>query len=179
MTRAIIAAILAASLSSCTSMPLSAISRGASFNENNIAFLDARGLRVKVALPEGFGLDLDRTRLRASISSSTGSREAEFALESLATTSEKRGGGYVSKEIAVTASEMDLTDAAAKSLRELQGFVASGKVKSFSLDVQVKLKEAPPGATSARVWVEIMLSPMEGYFTLVDGGTVPVTASRP
>jgi len=177
--RVIATAILAAWLSSCTSMPLSAISRGASFNENNIAFLDAHGLRVKVALPEGFVLDLDRTRLKASISSSPGPREAEFALESLGTASEKRGGGYFSKEVAVTTIEMDLTDASAKSLRELQGSVASGKVKSFSLDVQVKLKESPPGATSAKVWVELMLTPMEGYLTLVDGGTVPVTVSRP
>lgn len=144
MTRAIIAAVLAALFSSCTSMPLSAISRGASFNENNIAFLDAHGLRVKVALLEGFVLDPDGTRLKASISSPSGSREAEFALESLGTAPEKRRGGYFSKEVVVTAIEMDLTDASAKSLRELQGSVASGKVKSFSLDVQVKLKEAPP-----------------------------------
>jgi hypothetical protein len=61
-------------LSSCTSVPLSTIARGASFNESNLGFLDARALRVKVALPEGFVLDLDRTRLMASISSSSGPR---------------------------------------------------------------------------------------------------------
>src|SRR5262249_33427411 len=141
--------------------------------------LDARAMRVKVSVPEGFVLDLDRTRLAASISSSSGSRQADFALQSIDTASGKRGGGYFSKEIAVTTYEMNLTDPSVKSLRELQGFVASGKVKSFSLDVQVKLKEIPPGATSAKVWVDLMLSPMEGYFPLVDGGTVDIKISSP
>lgn len=174
MMRALVAVTVAAVLPSCASIPLSTIARGASFNESNLGFLDARALRVKVALPEGFVLDVDRTKLKASISSSSGSREAEYALQSLDTTSERRGGGYFSKEMAVATCEMSLTDPSARSLRELQGSVASGKVKSFQLDVQVRLKQAPAGATSAKVWVDLMVSPMEGYFPLVDGGTVPV-----
>ena len=174
MRRALVAVVAAAMLSSCASIPLSAIARGASFNEGNLGFLDARALRVKVALPEGFVLDVERTRLKASILSSSSSREAEYALQLLETMSERRGGGYFSKEMAATSYEMNLTDVSARSLRELQGSVASGKVKSFQLDVQVRLKQVPAGATSAKAWVDLLVSPMEGYFPLVDGGTVPV-----
>jgi hypothetical protein len=175
----ILALAAAIFIASCSSVPLSTMVRGASFNEGNFGFLDARALRVKVAVPEGFVLDLERTRLAASISSSTGTRQADFVLQSIDTVAEKRGGGYFSKEIAVTTYEMNLTDPSVKSLRELQGFVASGKVKNFSLDVQVKLKEISPGATSAKVWVDLMLSPMEGYFPLVDGASVDVKILRP
>jgi len=150
------------------------VMRSASLNENNFGFVNAAALRVRVSLPEGFVLDPAQTRLGASISSSSGSRHAELALEALSTKRATRGGAMWSAELAVTTYEMDLTEASARALRELQGLIASGKVKDVQLEVKVRLKQAPAGATSAKVWVDLMLSPLEGYFPLIDGGTVSV-----
>lgn len=170
-----IAAIALAALAcSCTSVPLSTIVRGTSFNESTFGFVDARALRVKVSLPEGFVLDAETTRLNASVSSSGDPRRLELKLDPLTTLGGTRGGGMWSKEIAVTSFEMDLTDESVAELRAVQGLVATGKAKSVQLDVQVKLKSFPAGATSAKVWVELMLSPIEGYFPLIDGGTIPL-----
>jgi hypothetical protein len=170
----IAALAFAALATACSSVPLSTIARGATFNESNFGFLDARALRVKVSLPEGFVLDPGTTRLTALVSAPAGPRILDLVLRPLTTTSGTRVSGMWSREIAVTSFEMDLTDESAAGLRALQGLIANKKVTSVHLDVHVTLKTVPAGATSAKVWVELMLSPIEGYFPLIDGGTIPL-----
>jgi hypothetical protein len=46
------------------------------------------------------------------------------------------------------------------------------------LDVQLKLLSAPPDASAMRVWIDVMLSPADGYFTLVDGGSIPLNKTE-
>ena len=173
-----IALLLAALACGCSSMPLSTLGRGASFNESTFAYVDARALRVKVSLPEGFALDAAGSRLVAVARSPEGTKRAELALDPLATGTGKRGGGLWSKEVAVTIFEMDLTEGSVRALRELQREVASGKVKDVALEAKVKLGAAPEGATSARIWVDLLMSPMEGYFPLIDGGTLALDRAK-
>ena len=142
------------------------------------AYVDARALRVKVSLPEGFVLDAAGSRLVAVAHSSEGTKRTELALDPLGTGPGKRGGGMWSSEVAVTSFEMDLTEDSVKALRELQREVATGKVKDVQLEVKVRLGAAPPGATSARLWVDLLMSPIEGYFPLIDGGTVAVERAK-
>jgi hypothetical protein len=160
-------------LAACASMPLSTLMRGASFNESTVGFVDARALGVKVSLPEGFVLDVSNTKLTALVDSASGQRKVTMTLEPVATTKGKRTS-VVSKDVEVTTFEMDLPEESVKSLRELQHLVAGGKAKKVSLDVSVSVSEVPPGATNVKLWVELMMSPMEGYFTLIDGGTLPL-----
>ncbi|HUL55495.1 MAG TPA: hypothetical protein VLT60_00765 [Usitatibacter sp.] len=173
-----IALLLAVLACGCSSMPLSTLGRGASFNESTFAYVDARALRVKVSLPEGFVLDAAASRLVAVAHSSEGTKRTELALDPLGTGPGKRGGGMWSSEVAVTSFEMDLTEDSVKALRELQREVATGKVKDVQLEVKVRLGAAPPGATSARLWVDLLMSPIEGYFPLIDGGTVAVERAK-
>jgi hypothetical protein len=174
---AFLALILAVLLSSCASTPFGPVPGRTTFTENNLSFLDARALRVVVALPEGFELDVDRTQLRAAIYSSSSRRDESYALQLLDASPGKRAGGSLSSPVAVTTYEMNLTDGAARSLRELQGQVSLGNVKGFSLDVNVRVKQFPAGSTSSKVWIDLMLWPMQGFFTFVDGGTIPVGGS--
>jgi hypothetical protein len=168
-----VALVLAAALlAACASVPLSAIMRGASFNETTFGYVDARALRVKVSVPKGFAVDVPGTTLAALVESTRGSRRVKLTLDALSTIEGKRPEGLMRNEVDVTSFEMDLTEESVKSLRELQQLVAQAKVKRVSLEVNVNLAEAPEGATSVKVWIEILISPMEGYFTMIDGGTI-------
>ncbi len=169
--------LIAALVAACGSVPMSTMVRGAVFNEENLSFVDARALRVKVSLPKGYALDVARTRLLADINSTTGQRKLEFTLDSIATTEGKRGGGMMSKEVDVTTVEMDLPDESVKALRELQHLVVEKKVKDVALRVNVTLSQAPPDATSVKVWIEMMLSGIEDYFPLIDGATIPLNVT--
>lgn len=170
-----IVAISGMLLAACGSAPLSTMMHGASFNEHNYGFVDARALAVKIALPHGFTLDAANTTLTAYVDSTTGSRKSELALEPLRTTEGKRASGMISsKEVDVTVFELHLTEESVKSIREWQRMVAVEKVKNVALEVRVKIAQAPEGVAAVQVWIEIMMSPMEGYVTAVNGSTIPV-----
>lgn len=161
-------------LASCGSMTLPSM-HSASFNESNFGFVDARALGVKVSLPRGYTLDARKTTLMAHVDATAGVHNTELALELVNTTEGKHSSGMVSsKEVDVTTFELDLPEESVKSLRELQRAVAQKTVKSVSLEVRVSLAEAPEGATSVKVWIELLMSGMEGYFTIIDGATIPI-----
>jgi hypothetical protein len=45
------------------------------------------------------------------------------------------------------------------------------KPERIHLDVELSMITAPADAKSVKVWVDVMLSERQGYFTLIDGGT--------
>ena len=179
MTRILAVLFAAAFLAGCASSPLSSFGRGAAFNESTLGYVDARALRVNISLPEGYVLDVPTTRLVAVARSKTGTRETQLALNPVTTSTGKRGGGMLSKEMAVTTVEMDLTDESMGALRELQSFVGAGTAKEVELRVKLRLRQAPPGATSVKVWVDMRMSAMEEFFPLIDGATIPIAETKP
>ncbi len=62
----------------------------------------------------------------------------------------------MSKEVDVTTVEMDLPDESVKRCGELQHLVVEKKVKDVALRVNVTLSQAPPDATSVKVWIEMI-----------------------
>jgi hypothetical protein len=179
MMRIFIGLIVAALLAGCASSPLSAVGRGASFNESTFGYVDARALRVKISLPEGFTLDVVHTRLVAVVRSKEGTRQSDLALEPITTSEGKRAGALWSKDTGVTTVEMDLTEESRQALRDLQSFVGAGTAKEVELQVKLRLKQVPPGATTVKVWVDMRMSPMEEYFPLIEGATIPISETKP
>jgi len=164
--------LLAAGLVGCGSVPVATLMRLPTFNEGNVSFLDANALRVKVSLPKGFVLDVANTRIVAKVDATGASSNSPLALDYLGRADGRRRSGLLGKDVDVTTVEMDLTDESVKALRETQALIARGKLTGVSLKVDVNVKQSPPGATSTQVWVDLLLSPIEGYFPLVEGATI-------
>jgi len=71
-----------------------------------------------------------------------------------------------------------LTEDSQQALRELQKSVGPSSTSAVDLDVRVALKSAPKGMASTKVWVDVMLRNEQGYFSLIDGGTLPLNGSN-
>jgi hypothetical protein len=84
----------------------------------------------------------------------------------------KRRGGLFSDDLPAIAYVLRLPDRSARAFHDLQKFVDPRNADAIDLKVAVAMKEVPAGATSMKVWIDLSLSAAQGYFTLVDGGTL-------
>jgi hypothetical protein len=133
---------------------------------------------VKISLPVGYVLDVRSTRLVAVVRSKEETRHTDLSLEPVTSSDGKRGGSMWSKETPVTTVEMDLTEESRQALHELQSFVGAGTAKEVELQVRLRLKQAPAGATTVKVWVDMRMSAMEEYFALIEGATIPISETK-
>ena len=165
-------------LAACSTIPLSTIAAFSTFQESDFAKLDADALRVRISVPAGYALDMGSVRLQVSVGSGGKSRSEAFTLRTVAETHESKPGGWLSPATPVITTTCALAQASEPAFRELQRFVSSGRTESVALDVSLSLSAAPPGATAATAWVDVLLEPRQGYVTLVDGATLPLNATR-
>jgi hypothetical protein len=169
---------LAAALAACGTIPLSTATRFSAFDEKDFAALDPGELRVRLSVPRGYSWDAAGIRLGVQVGAGRRERSEDFRLEEVASQAGKRGSGWLSAGTAVSVTTLRLARESTAKFRELQRFVADGSTDRIRLDVMLSMSAAPPGATSAPVWVEAMLSPKDGYFTLVDGAAIPLGGTR-
>jgi hypothetical protein len=160
----ILLAILAFALAACGAIPLATIARFSGFDEQDFAALDPAALRVRVSVPEGFAIDVAQVRLAARVGFEGYSRTERFDLTSVGETRAVKGR--------VVTETLRLADRSQGGFRELQRAARASKAREIHLDVNVALRAAPKGARSVKVWIEMRLSPGEGYVTLIDGGTI-------
>jgi len=165
-------------LGACSAIPLSTMAAFSTFQESDFAKLDPHVLRVRISVPAGYALDMDSVRLKVSVASGGQSRSEAFTLRTVAETHESKPGGWLSPATPVITTTCALAQASEPAFRELQRFVSSGRTESVALDVSLSLSAAPPGATAATAWVDVLLEPRQGYVTLVDGATLPLNATR-
>jgi len=165
-------------LAACGAIPLSTAARFSTFDEHDFAALDPDELRVRVSVPPGYSWDVATTRLGVQVGAGARERSEDFRLEEVAKRPGTRGERFLSPGIAVNVTTLRLARGSTSGFRELQRFVAARPPERIHLDVMLSMLAAPHGATSTRVWVEAMLSPKDGYFTLVDGGTILLDKSR-
>ena len=62
--------------------------------------------------------------------------------------------------------------------RELQRFMGKGRADQVSIRVVPRVASFPKDAASVKVWIDLLLSKTQGYFTLVDGATVDLQKLR-
>jgi hypothetical protein len=166
-----------ASLAACASMPLSTLARMSRLDAATLATLDGADLRVRVSLPEGYVLDAAGSRLALRLSGGGVTRESAFAMQQESTASRHVSRGLLGGTAAVTAYELRLTPASRRELAMVQQSIRDRPVSDVDVDVRVALSTAPKDATATTVWVDIALSPQEGYFPLVEAGTLPLDGS--
>ncbi len=170
--------LLCLCLSGCVSVPLSTIVRMSSFDERDFALLDAEVVRVKVTLPSGFGLDVGRSWLGVELTSPAGSHQSAFELEQERVQVVEIPGGVLSRAQAGTAYTLRLTATSKAKFRELQAFINRGRANQVTIRVVPRLSSFPKETDSVTVWIDLLLSATQGYFTLVDAATLPMERLR-
>jgi len=157
-------------ITGCMSVPLSTLVRMSTFNERDFAALDAEVVRVRIKLPEGFALNVAKSWLGIEITSAAGAHQATFELdqELVQTSLTPRGSVYV----------LRLSPPSRTKFRDLQRFIGKGRADEISIRVVPRLASFPKDATSAKVWIDLLLSKTQGYFTLLDGATIELEKLR-
>lgn len=178
MIRQAATALFCLALASCASIPLSTIARMSHFDESDFAVLDPSALRIRIALPQDFELDADKSRLRVKLVSGTREREDRFDLEPELIEPDTRGGGLFSAAIPCTVHVLRLTEASRKAFAELQAFASEGRINVIDITVRPAFAAMPEDVTSVTVWIDLLLSRNDGWFTLMEGARVELGTSR-
>jgi hypothetical protein len=165
-------------LCGCVSVPLSTLVRMSTFDERDFVQLDPEVLRIRIKLLEAFHLDVAKSRLGVELTSRAGSHKGMFALEQELVQPEQIPGGLFARDLAGTAYTMRLSAASKIKFRELQAFVRQGKTDQVTIQVVPILSAFPDDAASTDVWIELLLSHSQGYFTLLDGAEIPLEKIR-
>ena len=172
------AAFLCLLLWGCVSVPLSTLVRLRAFDERDFSALEADELRVKIQLPEGFGLDAEQSGLGIEIRSAAGVHDATFELDEEIVHGVPLPGSLFSSSGTGTEYVLRLSAPSTGKFRELQAFVTRARTEDINVKVVPKLSSYPEDATSVKVWISLLLSPTQGYFTLVDGATISLGKLR-
>jgi len=171
-------ALACALLSACAAVPLSTMVRMSTFDQRGFAALEPGAIEVRITLPEEFVLDAAKSWLGVELTSAAGAHAGEFWLSQVATAPAQASGGLFGSDIPATAYTLRLTEPARAEFRRLQAFVAQGQPGAVTIRVVPILSSFPQDAASTTVWIDLLLSPAQGYFTLLDGAKVPMDRIR-
>jgi hypothetical protein len=167
-----ILAVVAVGLSACGAIPLSTIARLSAFGESDFVALAPEVLRVRVSVPDGYVLDVGKVELAVEITVGATPETQRFHLQDVAEDHGLRDAGPIFGGIPVATTTLRLADASQKAFRDVQRSATLRKASNIHLDVNVALRSAPAHADSMRVWIDLLLSREQGYFTLIDGGAI-------
>jgi hypothetical protein len=177
MTTAVLL-VLSLCLCGCGSVPLSTIARMSTFNERDFAALDADVVRVRITLPEGFALDVGKSTLGIELTSAAGAHQSTFELDQeLLQPGVIPGGIFLSSQRG-SVYVLRLSAPSQAKFRELQRFMGKGRADQVTIRVVPRLASFPKDVASARVWIDLLLTRTQGYFTLIDGATVDLKKLR-
>lgn len=165
---------LVLTLSACASVPLSTMARMATFDERDFAALNADEVRVKITVPEEFGIDAKRSRLDVEVTLSDRLHVGAFELEEEHNEPRTISGGIFSKPTEGTAFVLRLSEPSRQKFRDLQRLVRLGQTDNIKLNVAAVLSAAPAEATGVTFWVDVLLSQRQGYFALLNAVTMPI-----
>jgi hypothetical protein len=164
-------------LASCSSIPMATLGRLSQLDERDLLNLDPGALRVRVSLPIAYPLDTKNSELSLRVVSAGRPLDGTFHLEIENSRTRPVSDGMLSPSQPATEYDLRLTEESRRALRELQKSVRPSSTSDVALDVRVALKSAPEGATSTKVWVDVLLRKEQGYVPLIDGGKLPVDGS--
>lgn len=162
----------------CASVPLGTMMRMSTFNERDFARLDPDVIRVRVTLPEGFSLNAQASTLGVRIGSAAGVHDSGFELEQEAAQAAVVADGLFARSKPGTAWTLRLAAPSKERFRELQAFVARARADEIVIRVNPRLTAAPASATTVNVWVDLLLSRAQGWFTLLDAAPVSLERIR-
>lgn len=166
-------------LAGCASIPLSTAMRLSRLDEKTLLQLDPAQVRVRVAIPTGFELDVEQVKLSLAVSNAgQDRREGQFGLRLLSMQPALRNGGLFEGKVPVRAYELMLTSEGIAQLQALQETMRRQAYNQFALSVTTPLAKVPPGARSIRFWTDMRLTAADSYMTLLDGAEIKFTDSQ-
>lgn len=165
-------------LCGCVSVPLSTIVRMSTFDEQDFAQLDPDVIRAIIKLPDGFELDTARSSLGVKLTSSAGDHFGDFRLEQITSMRTQLSAGMLSSDVVGTEYALKLSAPSKLEFRKLQTFVGKGRPGNAVIAIAPVLSSFPEDATVATVWVDLLLSKDQGYFTLLNAAEIPMEAVR-
>jgi hypothetical protein len=165
-------------LSGCVSVPLSTIVRMATFDERDFVQLDPDVIRVRLKLVEGFVLDPGKSTLGVKIASEAGDHFGEFKLDKVTESRAELAKGMFSSDVMGNEYTLKLAAQSKKEFRKLQSFVGKGRPGQVTIFIAPILSSYPKEARTTNVWIDLLLSVDDGFFTLLDGAEVPMGGIR-
>lgn len=165
-------------LTGCVSVPLSTIVRMSTFDEQDFVQLDPDVVGIKIKLPQGFNLNTGKSSLGVKITSAAGVHYGDFKLEQVTAEKAQLSTGIFSEHTPGTAYTLKLSVPSKKEFRKLQTFVRRGQPGEVVISVAPILSSFPNDVSSVKVWIDLLLSESQGYFTLLDAAEIPMEAIR-
>ena len=169
----LIAAFIATVVSGCASIPLSTALQLSTLKPHSLAQIDPAQVRVKLSVSSGYEVDMQKTRLKLSLSDSAGtSRTAEMPLSLLLKSSGKRPGDLFSSDVSVNTYDLALSPEGTRSLQVLQQSLLATKNGRFEFSVTTPFSKTPPNADYVTFWADLKLSNKEAYLPLINGAKI-------
>jgi len=170
ISRALATAVCSLFIAGCMAIPLTTAVRLSAMDQQSLLSLDPEQLRVRVAVPTGFGLDIKTTQLQLVLTNDVGQRRSySYRLVLLRMVNDVRSSGMFHSKYAVVAYELALDSESISSIGGLQKTVPLDKNPRLALSVSSSFASSPPDAKFVRFWVDLKLRKSEAYFVLLDG----------
>lgn len=161
-------------LAGCTSIPVGTMLKMRSFGKEDFAAIEPREILVTILLPDGYELNVDKTRLVAEIEAKEKSFYTGFGLRVQSVRNASIEPGFFGRE-SVQHKEylLHLSEEGAKKFNEARSaaLAAPGK-KQVRFEVSFSFAQIPENAEFARFTIDLQLSKEEGFFRLVDDAKV-------
>ncbi|MGX5913767.1 hypothetical protein ACR0ST_03450 [Aliidiomarina sp. Khilg15.8] len=139
--------------------------------QEQLASTNPDNVRVRIAMPQGFEPDLERTQLKLEFRSEDDETyTADMSLSLHHTAEEVRSTGFFGSDMAVTSYELGLSPEGTKQMRDLQPYLLSEGKISFS--VNAPFGATPEEAEEVYFWIDVKLSADEPYLQLIDAARV-------
>lgn len=161
-------------LAGCASIPISTALRLSTLSPRELAQVDPAQVRVRLAVPAGFAVDVPGSRLTLALEGKGGKQRGDMSLALLETTRGTRSTGLFSADMPVTTSTLRLSPEGVRQLRELQAFVLKHDPDSFEFSVHAPFSKVPANARDVTFWADLKLSNKDAYMTLIDGARIPL-----
>lgn len=166
-------------MTACSSIPLSTMWKMRNFGEQQFFELNGQDIRVRVRLPVPTKLNLEKTELKASLETEHGTHGGPLQLEQESVRTFTVTEGLIfGKEVAYSEYVLRLNEGALQQFSELQRLAPQhSQARKSSFGVNASFTEFPLSQDSLTLRIDLLLSPTEGYFTLLDDVKVTIKSS--
>lgn len=167
--------VFMALLCACASIPLTTAMRLSSLDEKTLVQLQPGDVRVRLAVPRGNEVDVERVRLTLDVRAEHApAAVADMRMRLLGVRNGQRSAGMFRADIPVVIYELALAPEGASQLRALQRNVMALKSSKtrFEFSVNTPFSKMVPDQREMQFWVDLKLRETDDYLPLIDGAKV-------